>query len=157
MLLFAFLVWAFFVVITALIAGSKNRSVGGWAALGAFFGVFATIAVACCSKLPTEAEIAARREADPAVTKVCPRCAERVKAAALICRFCNHEFDPASIPESPRPAALPWTRAEDHGEGYGIYHYKGDRLVYSSKGVKWKTSTFETPAQAIAAIDGYYR
>jgi len=50
-----------------LIAGSKNRSVGGWAALGAFFGVFATIAVACCSKLPTEAEIAARREADPAV------------------------------------------------------------------------------------------
>jgi hypothetical protein len=28
--------------------------------------------------------------------KACPRCAERVKAAALVCRFCGHEFTPAS-------------------------------------------------------------
>jgi RNA polymerase subunit RPABC4/transcription elongation factor Spt4 len=26
-------------------------------------------------------------------TKTCPRCAETVKAAAQVCRFCNHEFD----------------------------------------------------------------
>lgn len=25
-------------------------------------------------------------------SKVCPRCAERVKAAAEVCRFCGHEF-----------------------------------------------------------------
>jgi hypothetical protein len=25
-------------------------------------------------------------------TKVCPRCAEDVKAAAQVCRFCGHEF-----------------------------------------------------------------
>ena len=31
--------------------------------------------------------------ADP--TKVCPRCAESVKAAALVCRYCGHEFAPA--------------------------------------------------------------
>lgn len=24
--------------------------------------------------------------------KVCPRCAEHVKAAAVVCRFCGHEF-----------------------------------------------------------------
>ena len=46
-------------------------------------------------------------------TKVCPQCAEEVKAAALICRFCRYEFkalhEPASsappVPQSPQPAA----------------------------------------------------
>jgi hypothetical protein len=26
--------------------------------------------------------------------KTCPMCAERIKAAALVCRFCGHKFDP---------------------------------------------------------------
>jgi Uncharacterised protein family UPF0547 len=47
-------------------------------------------------------------------TKVCPQCAEEVKAAALICRFCRFEFVPLSdaaalnatpVPQSPQPAA----------------------------------------------------
>lgn len=28
--------------------------------------------------------------------KACPRCAEQVKAAALVCRFCGHEFTAGS-------------------------------------------------------------
>lgn len=40
-------------------------------------------------------------------TQVCPRCAETVKAAAKVCRFCGHEFDPApplvSAPPPPPP------------------------------------------------------
>jgi hypothetical protein len=26
-------------------------------------------------------------------TKICPQCAEGVKAAARVCRFCGHQFD----------------------------------------------------------------
>jgi hypothetical protein len=31
------------------------------------------------------------------IEKPCPRCAELVKGGALVCRFCGHEFDPASV------------------------------------------------------------
>jgi len=30
----------------------------------------------------------------PALDKTCPKCAERVKDAATVCRFCNYEFAP---------------------------------------------------------------
>jgi hypothetical protein len=87
------LVWIGFIVLTAVIAGSKNRSAGGWGLLAAFFGFFATIAVACCERLPTAQEIAVSRAANEPIKK-CPRCAGSVKAAALVCRFCNHGASP---------------------------------------------------------------
>ena len=34
-------------------------------------------------------------QAAPSEMKTCPRCAEDVKAAALVCRFCGHSFTPA--------------------------------------------------------------
>ena len=48
-------------------------------------------------------------------TKRCPICAEQVKAAALICRFCGHDFrtdaapwqTPAQSPQAQAPAPAP--------------------------------------------------
>lgn len=50
----------------------------------------------------------------PTATKICPMCAERVQAAARICRFCRHEFegpvlDASSAPAAGRQAQLPAT------------------------------------------------
>jgi hypothetical protein len=42
---------------------------------------------------------------EPATSKICPRCAEEVKAAARVCRFCSYDFaaagEQANIPSKP--------------------------------------------------------
>ena len=40
-------------------------------------------------------------------TKPCPRCAETVKQAAQICRFCGHEFIVGDTPKLAAPAGCP--------------------------------------------------
>jgi Uncharacterised protein family UPF0547 len=39
-------------------------------------------------------------------TKVCPQCAEEVKAAALVCRFCRFEFGPLPDASAPGPISV---------------------------------------------------
>lgn len=43
-------------------------------------------------------------------SKTCPRCAEEVKKAALVCRYCNYEF-PAPV-KAGNPAAREWAAAK---------------------------------------------
>ncbi len=106
MFLFSF-VWVFFIVATVLVASSKNRNAVVWGVAAAFVGVFALIVLACCGKLPAQAEAAtqgiAPSGATASVMKVCPRCAEEIKVAALICRFCQHEFDSNPSLNVPQP------------------------------------------------------
>lgn len=144
-----FLIWIVFAVATALIADAKNRNVIGWFVLSIVIGAFATIIVACLPRLDkTERQAAS----DASGYKVCPQCAETIKSAALVCRFCQHRFAPSVGGASP---THPWRLEEAYENGYGIYSYKGHRLTYTARGVKWQTSNFDSPAQAIAAIDAY--
>lgn len=151
----ALLFWLVWMLISALVANSKNRSAFGWALLSIPFGLFATIVVACLPRLPGAAERGASTQAPP--EKTCPRCAEKVKFAAQVCRFCGHEFDPAETKAlaDAEKAGLPWQLVEDWGNGYGIYTYKGEQLAYRQGGVRWRTSQFDTPEIAIKSLDAY--
>lgn len=98
------LIWLLFAGATAAVAASKGRSGFGWFLLGCLFGVFALVVAAVLPNLrhevrdnATAAAIAAvaagaARAAEPEDEKPCPVCAEKVRAAAIKCRFCGHEF-----------------------------------------------------------------
>lgn len=84
----------------------------GWT----FLGWIAAFVWAFTNPIVSPANVASanlNRTERPGALKVCPRCAEEVKAQARICRFCNHEFAVAELPPStpappePTPTALP--------------------------------------------------
>jgi hypothetical protein len=45
-----------------------------------------------CIQQPVMHAEARSPEQDTASTKVCPYCAETIKEAAIVCRFCNREL-----------------------------------------------------------------
>lgn len=109
-------------ILNGLLASSRGRPVPGWALLGAFFPLISLLILVLLPDLKAEqsaatqlaeanhqrqlAELRAEMAAD---TKTCPRCAENVKFAALVCRYCGHEF--AQVP--PSRAAIEGLKALD--------------------------------------------
>lgn len=76
----------------------------GWT----FLGWIAAFVWAFTNPIVSPANVASAKldvTKHPGALKVCPRCAEEVKAQALICRFCNHEFVAAELsPSTPAPS-----------------------------------------------------
>lgn len=98
-------------ILNGWLASSRGRRALPWAILGAFFGLLSLLLLVLLPNLNAEAsagerlaaaehklrlaEIRAEQTADRG--KSCPMCAETVKSAAKICKFCGHQF------EEPRP------------------------------------------------------
>lgn len=60
--------------------------------------------------------------------KVCPQCAETVKAAALVCRFCGHRFDGSIASEAAASAAVvPTAQSASPSSGIGA---RGGILIW---------------------------
>lgn len=126
----ALVVWVVLVIVSGAIAASRGRSVIGWVLLAIFVAPITMLILLALPSRRTDTvahqilaeqrrlrdEQERSREAAEAAAawkkhlerqgKTCPRCAETVKTAALVCRFCGHSFE-AQQQVTPSPAAPP--------------------------------------------------
>ena len=92
------LFWLGFALVIAVAASNRGRSGVGWFFLAILISpLLAGLFLLAAKDLKLEQAARKTEEVEAAGTKVCPKCAERVKKAALICRFCGNEFAPPDV------------------------------------------------------------
>ncbi len=109
-MIFFLIAWAICGFVAAGVWQSKGGSYGAGFCLGALLGCLGLFYVAFAqpkdssagSSNATYVGNSALSRPRPPATKTCPRCAEEVKDAAAVCRFCTYEFpapEPAVVAE----------------------------------------------------------
>lgn len=83
--------WLGFSIAVAVAADNRGRSSIGWFFLALLISpLLAGLFLLASSNLKNQPP--AGEDATIDTGKACPRCAETVKTAAQVCRFCGHEF-----------------------------------------------------------------
>lgn len=104
-LLIWFLVWGF---ICGVVAGNRGRSATAWFFLGFFFSFIAFIILVSIPVINRRSGIVPTVDNDQ--VKVCPYCAETIKAAAVVCRFCGRDVPPPAATDADPDYDMPGRR-----------------------------------------------
>jgi hypothetical protein len=86
-LIILLLVWP---AVAAANAGRKRHMENAW--MWGFGLSWVGVMIVNSRPIPEPPQAISPYHASTPQTKICPRCAETVKAAATVCRFCGHTF-----------------------------------------------------------------
>ena len=105
--------------------------------------------------LEKEKAVAREKAEEIAKSKICPQCAETVKAAAKICRFCRYEFgEEDEVPENGEEPEDNVSADSYAYKGLNIVHHYGGFVIQRADGTQvGEHKVFKSRSDAEVAID----